>query len=49
VENCSLPDQTITRMRLRDLEHGLGERQGPVLVMIGEAMAARDTRNKKED
>lgn len=49
VENCSLPDQTVTRMCLRDLEHGLGERQGPVLVMIGAAMAARDTREKKED
>lgn len=49
VENCSLPDQTVTRMRLRDLEHGLGERQGPVLVMIGDAMAARDTTEKKED
>ncbi|MDQ7969803.1 MAG: uroporphyrinogen-III C-methyltransferase [Oxalicibacterium faecigallinarum] len=43
VENCSLPDQMITRMQLRDLEQGLGERKGPVLVMIGAAMAARDT------
>ncbi len=49
VENCSLPDQSVTRMRLRDLEQGLGERQGPVLVMIGDAMAARDAAEKKED
>ncbi|WP_293776607.1 uroporphyrinogen-III C-methyltransferase [uncultured Oxalicibacterium sp.] len=41
IENCSLPNQIVTRMRLRDLAQGLGERQGPVLVMIGEAMAAR--------
>jgi len=43
VENCSLPDQSITRMQLRDLEQGLGERKGPVLVMIGDAMALRHT------
>lgn len=41
VENCSLPNQSITRMQLRDLVQGLGERKGPVLVMIGEAMADR--------
>lgn len=41
VENCSLPNQKIMRMCLRDLEQGLGERQGPVLVMIGDAMAKR--------
>lgn len=43
VENCSLENQKIMRMTLRDLEQGLGERQGPVLVMIGEALAARAT------
>jgi uroporphyrin-III C-methyltransferase len=43
VENCSLVNQKIMRMTLRDLERGLGERQGPVLVMIGEALARRDT------
>lgn len=43
VENCSLANERISRMTLRDLEQGLGERQGPVLVMIGEAMAARTT------
>lgn len=41
VENCSLKNERISRMTLRDLEHGLGERPGPVLVMIGEAMAER--------
>ena len=41
VENCSLPEQSVTRMHLHELEQGLGERQGPVLVMIGEAMASR--------
>lgn len=47
VENCSLPNQSVTRMRLRDLEQGLGERHGPVLVMIGEAMAARKDKERK--
>jgi uroporphyrin-III C-methyltransferase len=41
VENCSLPSQRISRISLRELEQGLGERAGPVLVMIGEAMAQR--------
>ena len=45
VENCSLKNERISRMTLRDLEHGLGERQGPVLVMIGEAMAGRAVPN----
>jgi uroporphyrin-III C-methyltransferase len=43
VENCSLANERISRMSLRDLEQGLGERQGPVLVMIGNAMAQRPT------
>ncbi len=43
VENCSLENERISRMTLHDLEQGLGERQGPVLVMIGEAMASRET------
>ena len=43
VENCSLPNERISRMTLHDLEQGLGERQGPVLVMIGAAMAERET------
>jgi uroporphyrin-III C-methyltransferase len=41
VENCSLPNERISRISLRELEQGLGERPGPVLVMIGEAMAQR--------
>jgi uroporphyrin-III C-methyltransferase len=43
VENCSLPNERISRMSLRELEQGLGEKQGPVLVMIGDAMAQRPT------
>lgn len=43
VENCSLKNQRIIHMTLHDLEQGLGDCEGPVLVMIGEAMAARDT------
>ena len=43
VENCSLENQRIMRMSLHDLEQGLGDCEGPVLVMIGEAMAARST------
>jgi uroporphyrin-III C-methyltransferase len=41
VENCSLANQRIARMTLHDLEQGLGDCEGPVLVMIGEAMTAR--------
>jgi uroporphyrin-III C-methyltransferase len=43
VENCSLPNERIARISLQELERGLGERPGPVLVMIGEAMAQRPT------
>lgn len=46
VENCSLQNQKIVRMNLRELERGLQRGlqniQGPVLVMIGQALAARD-------
>ncbi len=42
VENCSRPDQRVTRMDLRTLAHGLGQAQGPVLVLLGAAMAARE-------
>lgn len=41
VENCSRPNERILRLRLGELERGLAELQGPVLVMIGEALAAR--------
>ncbi|HJV74359.1 MAG TPA: uroporphyrinogen-III C-methyltransferase [Noviherbaspirillum sp.] len=41
IENCSRANERILRLQLRDLEQGLTECHGPVLVMIGEAMAAR--------
>ncbi|MNR84357.1 Siroheme synthase [compost metagenome] len=41
VENCSLANQKIVRMNLRELERGVLDAQGPVLVMIGAALAAR--------
>jgi uroporphyrin-III C-methyltransferase len=42
VENCSRADQRITRIDLAQLANGLGDTNGPVLVMLGEAMAARE-------
>ena len=47
VENCSLENQRIMRMTLHDLEQGLGDCEGPVLVMIGEAMAERSINHKQ--
>lgn len=41
IENCSRPEQRIVRMDLAQLAQGLGDKQGPVLVMLGEAMALR--------
>jgi len=41
IENCSRPDQDIQELRLDQLERGLEQRHGPVLVMIGPAMAPR--------
>jgi uroporphyrin-III C-methyltransferase len=41
VENCSRADQRVRRLTLADLAHGLDIAHGPVLVMIGEAMAPR--------
>ena len=46
VENCSLPDQHVTRMTLADLRNGLPDSSGPVLVMIGAALAARAPRGE---
>jgi uroporphyrin-III C-methyltransferase len=43
VENCSRDNQRILRMTLRELEQGLGNCEGPVLVMIGDALAERST------
>ena len=42
VENCSRPDQRILRLSLATLAHGLGEAHGPVLVMLGNALALRE-------
>lgn len=41
VENCSRVDERILRIALGDLEKGLADCSGPVLVMIGAALAAR--------
>jgi uroporphyrin-III C-methyltransferase len=43
VENCSRVDERILRLRLIDLEAGLAQCSGPVLMMIGAAMAARES------
>jgi uroporphyrin-III C-methyltransferase len=42
IENCSRPEQKISRMTLAQLQRGLPQAGGPVLVMIGEALRARD-------
>jgi uroporphyrin-III C-methyltransferase len=42
VENASLPEQRILRLDLRTLQLGLPAASGPVLVMIGEALASRN-------
>jgi uroporphyrin-III C-methyltransferase len=41
VENCSRPDERISRLKLSDLEQGFSGGGGPVLVMIGAAFAPR--------
>ena len=41
VENCSLANEHVFRLRLAELEAGLAACSGPVLVLIGEALAAR--------
>lgn len=41
VENISLRDERVREMRLGELEQGLASCDGPVLVMIGEALAPR--------
>ncbi|MCU6433802.1 uroporphyrinogen-III C-methyltransferase [Undibacterium sp. Jales W-56] len=41
IENCSRSNERILRLNLGDLEQGLSASEGPVLVMIGEAMRAR--------
>lgn len=42
VENCSRHDERVLRLRLGELEQGLSQFHGPVLVMIGEALAQRN-------
>ncbi|RJG05604.1 uroporphyrinogen-III C-methyltransferase [Noviherbaspirillum cavernae] len=41
IENCSRRNERILRLHLGELEQGLTQCHGPVLVMIGEALAAR--------
>lgn len=41
VENCSRENERILRLKLSELEQGLAACHGPVLVMIGDALAAR--------
>ncbi|SFV14756.1 uroporphyrinogen-III C-methyltransferase [Pseudoduganella namucuonensis] len=41
IENVSRPDQRVVRITLAQLAHGLDAAHGPVLVMLGHAMAAR--------
>jgi uroporphyrin-III C-methyltransferase len=41
VENCSRGNQRVLRLELGELERGLGAMEGPVLVMMGEALAER--------
>jgi uroporphyrin-III C-methyltransferase len=42
IENCSRDDQRIQYLQLGDLERGLAECHGPVLVMIGDALGPRE-------
>ena len=42
VENCSLANEHVFRLRLDELEQGLAACSGPVLVMIGAALAPRN-------
>ncbi|MGB9991204.1 uroporphyrinogen-III C-methyltransferase [Pseudoduganella rhizocola] len=46
IENVSRPEQRIERITLAQLAHGLDTANGPVLVMLGEAMKARDIPRK---
>ncbi|XLZ72449.1 uroporphyrinogen-III C-methyltransferase [Massilia sp. SR12] len=46
IENVSRPDQRFERITLAELALGLPAAQGPVLVMLGNAMAARPLQNR---
>ena len=41
VENCSRPNERVVHLNLNELEKGLEACHGPVLVMIGQALAPR--------
>ncbi|WP_334190100.1 uroporphyrinogen-III C-methyltransferase [Noviherbaspirillum sp.] len=41
VENCSRPDERVMYLQLSELERGLAQCHGPVLVMFGEALGRR--------
>ena len=41
IENCSRPNEKIARMTLADLANGLSAAEGPVLVMLGDALQSR--------
>jgi uroporphyrin-III C-methyltransferase len=41
IENVSRDDERIIRLSLADMVHGLPTGEGPVLVMIGEALRVR--------
>jgi uroporphyrin-III C-methyltransferase len=45
IENCSRDDQRIQHLQLGDLEHGLADCHGPVLVMIGDALGPRNLKS----
>lgn len=49
IENCSRPDQRIMRLQLGSLAHGLGAAHGPVLVMLGAAMAQREHQQSPDE
>lgn len=42
IENCSRANERVLRLQLNQLERGLAECEGPVLVMIGAAMEPRN-------
>jgi uroporphyrin-III C-methyltransferase len=48
IENCSRPDQRILRITLAELAHGLEAAHGPVLVMLGDALALREHQLRQE-
>jgi uroporphyrin-III C-methyltransferase len=49
IENCSRPDQQIRRLNLAALARGLGDANGPVLVMLGEALKMREHQRSDSD